>query len=146
MQSYEEVWDGVPSAGELFLGIATDDAHNYIDFGPGLSNPGSTWVMVRAAQLTEEAIVEGLSSGYSYASTGVALPQLKVSQEAINLKIEQDWDYVYTTTFTGGRGATLAEDVGLEATCRVRGDEGYVRATVRSSYGTKAWTPPVWLQ
>ena len=37
--------------------------------------------------------------GSFYASTGVALPQLVISQEAICLEIEQDWDYLYTTTF-----------------------------------------------
>ena len=102
--------------------------------------------MVRAAQLMEEAIVEALSSGNFYASTGVALPELDVSREKIHLKIEQDWDYVYTTTFTGQGGVTLAEDLGLGASYWVRGDEGYVRATVTSSYGTKAWTQPVWLK
>ena len=143
--SNEQIWDNVLSAGKLIFGVATDDAHNYLDFSPGLSNPGRGWVMVRAAQLTEKAMMEALSSGNFYASTGVALPQLEVSREKIHLKIEQDWDYVYTTAFTGQGGATLAEDVGLEADYRIRGDEGYVRATVTSSNGTKAWTQPVWL-
>ena len=30
-----------------------------------------------------------------------ALPQMEGSREKIHLKIEQDWDYVYTTHFTG---------------------------------------------
>ncbi len=144
--SNEQIWDDVLSAGKLIFGVATDDAHNYLDFSPGLSNPGRGWVMVRATQLTETAIVGALSSGNFYASTGVALPHLEVSRDKIHLKIEQDWDYVYTITFTGQGGTTLAEDVGLEASYRVGGDEGYVRATVTSSYGTKAWTQPVWLQ
>ena len=125
--SNEQIWDYVLSAGKLIFGVATDDSHNYLDFSPGLSNPGRGWVMVRAAQPTEEAIVEALSSGKFYASTGVALPQLEISRDNVHLKIEQDWDYVYTTTFTGQGGATLAEDVGLEASYRVRGDEGLIR-------------------
>ena len=144
--SNEQIWDNVLSAGTLMFGVATDDAHNYLDFSPGLSNPGRGWVMVRATQLTEEAMVEALSSGNFYASTGVALPQMEISQENVQLTIEQDWDYIYTTTFTGQGGATLAEDVGLVASYRVRGDEGYVRATVTCSNGTKAWTQPIWLQ
>ena len=55
--------------------------------------------------------VEALSSGNFYASTGVALPQLEVWREKFYLKIEQDWDYIYTTAFTGKGGATLADDV-----------------------------------
>ena len=145
-ENYEQIWDGVLSTGRLIYGVATDDAHNYLDFSLGLSNPGRGWVMVHAPHLTQEAIVKALASGSFYASTGVALPHLVLSQEAIYLEIEQDWDYLYTTTFTGHEGVTLAESVGLEAKYCVRGDEGYVRATVRSSYGTKAWTQPVWLK
>lgn len=144
--SNQQIWDDVLSGGGLIYGIATDDSHNYLDFSPALSNPGRGWVMVRAAHLTEQAIMEALSSGNFYASTGVALPQLEVSLEEIHLEIEQDWDYVYTTTFTGQEGATLAEEVGLEARYRIRGDGGYIRATVTSSNGTKAWVQPVWLK
>lgn len=117
-ESYEQIWDGVLSMGKLIFEVATDDSHDYSDFSPGLSNPGRGWVMVRAPQLTQEAIIEGLASGRFYASTGVALPELVVSQEDIYLVIEQDWDYIYTTTFTGHGGVTLAENVGLEAKYR----------------------------
>ena len=69
-----------------------------------------------------------------------------VSQEAIHLEIEQERDFIYTTTFTGRRGVVLAQEVGLQASYRVGGDEGYVRATVSSSSGGKAWTQPVFMR
>lgn len=144
--SNEQIWDGVLSAGRLIFGAATDDSHNYNDFSPAKSNPGRGWVVVRATELTTAAIVEAFSTGEFYASTGVVLTELDVSSESVELAIEQEWDFVYSTRFTGRDGTLLAEQAGLEASYRVRGDEGYVRATVIGSGGTKAWTQPVFLR
>ena len=144
--SYEGIWDGVLSAGRIIFGVATDDSHNYSDFSPTRSNPGRGWVMVRAPEFTRDAIVEALASGKFYASTGVTLADLAVSEESIHLEIEQERDFIYTTTFTGRGGIELAQEVGLEASYRVGGEEGYVRATVSSSSGGKAWTQPVFLR
>ena len=143
--SSEQVWDGVLSAGRVIFGAATDDSHNYTDFSLEKSNPGRGWVVVRAHELTTEAIVEGLASGNFYSSTGIELAELDVSQQSVHLTIQQDREYVYRTVFTGRGGDTLAEETGVEATYRIRGNEGYVRATVTSSSGTNAWTQPVFL-
>ena len=144
--SSEQVWDSVLSAGRVIFGAATDDSHNYSDFSREKSNPGRGWVVVRAQELTTEAIVEGLASGSFYSSTGVELAELDVSQLSMQLTVQQDRDYVYKTTFTGHEGVTLAEETGVEATYRMSGNEGYVRATVTSSSGTKAWIQPVFLR
>ena len=37
--SYEEIWDGVLSAGRTIFGVATDDSHHYKDFHPARSQP-----------------------------------------------------------------------------------------------------------
>ena len=141
--SYEAIWDGVLSAGRVIFGVATDDSHYYHDFVPWLSNPGRGWVMVQADKLTQEAIVDGLASGKFYASTGVTLTQLECSAEIIALEIDQERDFIYTTRFTGKNGAVLAESTGLTAEYRADGHEEYVRATVISSSGPRAWTQPV---
>ena len=143
LPSYEEIWDGVLSAGRVIFGVATDDSHNYHDFSPSRSNPGRGWVMVQAEELTQEAIVDGLASGNFYASTGVTLSRLECSADGIALEIEEDRDFVFTTRFTGRDGALLAESVGHTAEYEADGDEGYVRATVISSSGPRAWTQPV---
>ena len=140
--SYEEIWDGVLSAGRVIFGVATDDSHNYHDFAPWLSNPGRGWVMVRADELTQEAIVDGLASGRFYATTGVTLRRLECSAESIVLEIDQD-DFIHTTRFTGKDGVMLAESTGPSAEYRAGGHEDYVRATVISSSGPRAWTQPV---
>ena len=143
--SYEEIWDGVLSAGRAIFGVATDDSHNYKDFHPGMSNPGRGWVVVQAEELVSEAIVEGLASGNFYASTGVELTDLKSSSQVVSLRIEQQSDFVYTTSFIGRDAKTYAETTGLEASYEPMGSEGYIRAVVKSSSGGKAWTQPVFL-
>lgn len=141
--SYEEIWDGVLSAGKSMFGVATDDSHNYYDFNPMQSNPGRGWVMVRADELSTEAIVEALSSGAFYSSTGVILEELEVSDSGISLKVQQERDYLYVTRFIGQDGKVFAEVEGVEASYDMQGNEGYVRAAVTASSGHKAWAQPV---
>ena len=142
----EEIWDGVLSSGRAIYGVATDDSHNYKDFEPGLSNPGRGWVVVRSPSLTATAIVDAMAGGEFYASTGVELEDLELSDKAISLRVRQQAECVYTTRFIGKGGVVQDEVVGTKAGYRVRGDEGYVRATVSSSAGTKAWTQPVFVR
>ena len=148
--SAEQIWDGVLSAGRPIFGVAADDSHSYHDFSfESRGNPGRGWVVVRAEELSTEAIVEGLGSGDFYASTGVKLTDLETSVAGISLAIEpfKDgvYDMEYVTAFTGRDGAVLSEHAGLDASYSINGDEGYVRATVTSSNGHKAWTQPVFV-
>ena len=140
----EEIWDRVLTSGLPIWGVATDDAHQFSgEFGPGRINPGRGWLMVRARELSEESVVEALASGSFYASTGVILEELVTSPDSIFLRIEQEADYLYSTTFTGPEGLKLAEESGPQVRYEIRGGEGYVRATVRSSSGSKAWSQPL---
>ena len=143
--SCDEIWDGVLSKGKTIFGVATDDSHDYKDFHPGMANPGRGWVTVWADELSSEAILDGLASGDFYSSTGVDLAELESSQESISLRIEPQADFMYSTTFVGRDGKRLAETSGLEASYEPRGDEGYIRAVVKSSSGTRAWIQPMFL-
>lgn len=143
--SAEEMWDNILSAGQVIFGVATDDAHHYSDYTHTLANPGRGWVQVRASELSVNAIVDSLATGEFYFSTGIDLSELEISDEIIQLKIEQHRDYVYQTRFVGKNGVVLAETDGLEPSYDPTGDEGYVRVTVSSSYGTRAWTQPLFI-
>ncbi len=141
--SYEQIWDRVLSAGRAIFGVASDDSHNYSDFGQDQANPGRGWVVVRAEVLSSEAIVDAMAAGDFYASTGVALSELDMSPEQVSLTIEPDQDTEFTTAFTGRDGKLLHEQTGMDAKYDISGDEGYVRATVHDTNGKKAWTQPV---
>ena len=143
--SYEQIWDNVLSGGKSIFGVATDDSHNYRDFAPDRSNPGRGWVTVRSPEATASAIVDSMSRGDFYSSTGVELEELEITEDSISLTIRQQPDCIYTTRFTGREGACQSEVEGTEPCYRIRGDEGYVRATVSSSSGPKAWIQPVFI-
>jgi len=144
--SYEDFWDLVLTSGRVVYGTATDDAHHYNEYGADKANPGRAWVMARASELTDVAILESLTSGDFYCSTGVKLNTLESTKESVSLQIEPSVMHTFTTTFVGRGGRTLAEQAGEEASYRVRGDEGYVRARVDSNAGARAWTQPVFTE
>lgn len=163
----ERMWDIVLTArlAELGLpvmyGAAVDDAHNYHDFHSGASNPGRAWVMVRAQELSAEAIVAAMERGEFYSSTGVTLRGVRVQGRYLVVEIEPEEGVEYTTTFYGTRlgydasstpvadadgnplpvtriysqdvGKVLSVVKGTTAIYELDGDEIYVRAKVVSS-------------
>ena len=143
--SCEEIWDKVLTAGIQIYGIAADDAHIYDEFLPERANPGRGWVYVRASELTEESVLDALSTGEFYASTGVTLLELSTSLDSISLTIEPIGNQLFTTRFIGKDGIVLSEGSGLQASYTIQGDEGYLRARVLSSSGAKAWIQPLFL-
>lgn len=143
----EAVWDALLTGGKRIWGIAVDDAHHFQgEFGPDRSNPGRGWVAVRAAALEPAAVMEALEAGHFYASTGVALDDVVVAPDRLEVHIAQDRNFRYTTTFIGEGGRTLATSVGNPAVYDLTDDVGYVRAKVVSSRGDVAWTQPVFVE
>lgn len=140
----EEIWDRILSKGTLIYGVITDDAHNFRgDFMPDDANPGRGWVMVRAAELTPDAITHALESGDFYATTGLLLEDVQISDNQYSLKIRAEKDFSYTTTFIGWGGQILKEDHSLTPVYSFTGTERYVRARVFCSTGKVAFTQPV---
>ena len=162
--STERMWDIVLaerlSRGQgVMYGIATDDAHNYHEFDDNHSNPGRGWVMVRAEQLSPEAIVAAMEAGDFYGSSGVVLDDVTHVDGRVSLRIRPEEGVTYTTQFIGTRvgypapmeidsvvdgasvakrysdeiGTTLAQVPGTSPSYVITGDELYVRAKVISS-------------
>jgi hypothetical protein len=142
----EEIWDKILSRGVIMYGIATDDAHDYIgEFHQKKSNPGTGWIMVRAEELSPEAILTAMESGDFYATVGVEIKDIQVTEHDYRVEIEPYRDNAYTTCFIGKDGKILAESFDTTAIYRFKGDELYVRARVYESSGKFACTQPVFL-
>jgi hypothetical protein len=147
----EAVWDALLTAGKRIYGIAVDDAHHFQgEFARNRANPGRGWVAVAAARLDAAALMRGLERGHFYASSGVALDSLVVTEQVLRLRIKPEGDFKYTTTFVGDSGRVLARAGGLAAEFRLdpRAHAGitYVRARVDDSGGARAWVQPVFLR
>ena len=143
--SGEEIWDNVLSSGKIIYGIAVDDAHHYSDFNHTMANPGRGWIVVNAEQLTPKSIIDSLIAGKFYFSTGIDIEDILMLDEGIELVISQHRDYIYNTKFIGKDGEVLKEMTGLQPKYEFSGDEEYVRASIKSSIGTRAWTQPRFL-
>ena len=166
--STERMWDIINSwrLSQLDLpvmyGLATDDSHAYHEKTPGkASQPGRGWVMVLAETLTPEALVTALEAGQFYASTGVTLERVRVSNDVLSVHVRPDDGLTYSIDFIGTMkgfdsssepameapdkvdsvtrtysdevGAVLKSASRTTATYQLTGDELYVRAVVTSS-------------
>ncbi len=144
--SVEEMWDEVLSSGKLMYGMGVDDAHTFRQpENRKAARPGQAWVVVRAAELSVEAILDGLEKGDFYASNGVELADYRANQEEIRVEIKENTNTKYRVLFIGKEGKVLGEEVSSPAVYKFSGDEMYVRAKIIDSNGNMAWTQPVML-
>jgi hypothetical protein len=152
--STEGLWDGLLSRGKIVWGVASDDVHDYYKLDDRESpTPGKAWIVLQAASLTLDNIMDALRNGRFYASTGIVLDSYRADSHAIAMTFvpPTNWNSHlklrtrYVTRFIGANGRLLAEVPGLSSTYRFKGDEQYVRAAIVDSDGRRAWTQPVFL-
>jgi len=142
----EALWDRLLSSGKHVWGIAVDDAHHFQqEFSADRANPGRGWVQVRAATLSEQALLGAMEKGDFYSSSGVTLAEVRATPGEVVLEIAPEPDGMYTTVFTARNGSEVYRADGLTPRYRPSRLDGYVRATVLSSRGTRAWTQPVFV-
>jgi hypothetical protein len=142
----EAVWDYLLSHGRRIYGVGSDDAHHFKEeFSPKLANPGKAWVTVRAAKLEPTTIVAALDAGHFYASTGVELDSIVVSNQDMKISIRQYKNFKYTTQFIGDNGEVLKTSGDIAPTFHLNRKLTYVRATISDSNGAKAWTQPIFV-
>ncbi|WP_425616920.1 PHP domain-containing protein [Anatilimnocola sp. NA78] len=165
--SIEKMWDiaNTIRLAELkrppLFGLGTDDSHNY--FGLRGASPGRGWVVVRAPELTVEALLKALHAGDFYASSGIVLKdfQWDPKSKKLSIEIEPQPGVTYATALVGSLetvslksepvkdekgielpvtrkyspevGKTLQVKTGTSVTFQLTGKELYARAVVTSS-------------
>jgi len=142
-QSLDEMWDTLLSAGQRIHGVAVDDAHHFKKLGQDFSNPGRGWVQVRAESLSNVAIMDAISRGDFYASSGVILKDVTISGGELRVEIDARATEKFTTYFVGEGGKILAKSFDTAAAYKLAPGDKYVRARVESSFGSTAWTQPL---
>jgi predicted metal-dependent phosphoesterase TrpH len=144
--SLDEMWDALLAAGQRLYGIAVDDAHHFKKIGQEFANPGRGWICVRAESLSAANLIAAIEAGNFYASSGVQLTNVHVSNEEYSVEIKARETEKFTTYFIGNGGRVLATSFDTSPKYRFSGGEKYVRARVESSFGSTAWTQPVFRQ
>jgi hypothetical protein len=139
----EQMWDELlidylKHGKPLIYGLATDDAHHYLNFSTSQSNPGRGFIMVRAKTLTPEALIEAMERGEFYSSTGVLLNDVSFKKNRLRIEIKAEQNIQYTIQFFGAHksdGSThlIKEVKKTSAVFKVSKDMLYVRARIVSS-------------
>lgn len=143
----EEMWDAILSAGHVMYGTASDDAHWFKqEYSADKAMPGKAWVVVKAPALNEKDIMASLASGQFYATDGIILKDVAVTDKAYTVEIEQHKDNTYTTFFIGRHGRILKKVDETKASYTFRGNELYVRAKIMASSGEFAITQPFFIR
>ena len=139
----ETMWDLINMAyrkrdQSLLMGLATDDSHNYHQFGTAYSNAGRGWVMVHADSLDPADLIRAMEDGDFYASTGVSLERYDFVDNEIRIKVSQEEGVDYEIQFIGvARNETRARVMdtvkGATASFKITADHLFVRAKIVSS-------------
>jgi hypothetical protein len=142
--SHEALWDSVLGAGARMMGVAVDDVHHLrVDADPP-AYAGRGWVQVSASRNDPEVICDALKRGQLYASTGVVLERVRVTEKSYAV-----WpaEAGATVSFYGQGGRLLAERGpligGASASYALSRGDRYVRAKVVGHDNSAAWTPAV---
>jgi len=163
----EELWDKllvhyIAQGKELVYGLATDDAHDFLEYRVGTSNPGRGWIMVRARELKPDSLISAMEKGDFYATTGVELEELTFDNQTLSLSVRPQQGVKYTIQFWGAfktkgtkqqGGILFKEANGPIARYKLRKTDLYVRAKIVSDKKKDnpyaegevetAWTQPV---
>jgi len=137
-------WDEILQKGKKIFGFASDDAHHHFDKYREDDVVGS-FIMVKAASLSEKSILNSIKNGYFYSSTGPIIENIEISENTIYIKTSPvkhiDFiAYAYRGSRFSGKGKLLKE---IEY--KINGDEKYIRIEITDKNGEKAWTNPVYI-
>jgi hypothetical protein len=146
------VWDLALEAGKRLWGFATDDCHY-----PGF-DIGDAWTMVRAPERSKEAVLESLRNGWTYASAGPVIHDVRADGDNVEVRCSPARSVVLMSRYETG-WAVRADDRGRQEGARIleRDDRGlviraaftppfelpYRRLVVEDPRGRRAWTNPI---
>jgi hypothetical protein len=139
----EEMWDLINIAylkrsQPLLYGLATDDSHNYHQFGAAYSNAGRGWVMVQADSLQPAALIKAMENGRFYATTGVILNEIKTTDNRISVSIKPEAGVAYLVEFAGvkkgqEKSEVFATSKDTESDFQLSPDHLFVRVRITSN-------------
>lgn len=138
-------WDDLLSQGRRLTGLAVDDTH----WKHG--SHGTGYVMVRAAALTESAILEAITAGNFYSSTGPTIQDLRVvslpdGRPALKVSCSPCATITFHAKGPAGRRFTAPAGETLEsALLPLRKKQVFVRVECEDGAGRIAWSNAVML-
>lgn len=133
-------WDDLLDAGRIMPAVAVDDVHRGRDIFMG-------WTMIKAADLTLDAVMDALRTGCFYASCGPVIEDARIVEGTLTVKCSpaEVVNFIAQTS----HGWSIHADEGQQITSAevaVSPAWKYVRVEVVGVDGKRAWTNPFILQ
>jgi hypothetical protein len=146
-------WDEALERGKNFFALATDDSHH-----PGYDS-GFAWTMVRAADKSQEAVLDALRTGSFYGSTGPEITSVAVADDIVTVRCSPAASVTLVAGRARGARANAGrlgypnnseiverDSAGLITACRLEKpwNTPYGRLEVADARGGRAWTNALW--
>jgi hypothetical protein len=136
-------WDDLLGRGLRPWGFAVDDSHHRLSENHPLDT-ARAWVMVKATELSREAILDSLRSGLFYSSWGPTIHEVSLADGQVTARTSPARKISFVAQRWAGQSFTAAAERTLgEATYRLRGHELYLRVECRDEQGRWAWSNPI---
>ena len=136
-----DVYDNMLRGGKRIFCTATDDAHSVHPFDSPYNDCFGGFTMIKADELSYEAIAKALVNGDFYASQGPEIYELTYDNGEVNIKCAPSATIVLSTARRSVQTVRAAENEFVtEASFNVEDADGYFRLTVTDKCGKKAHT------
>lgn len=139
-------WDVMLREGRRVFGVASDDNHN-TEF---VEDSCGGFIVVKAPELTHEAITTAMMEGNFYSSSGPEIYDWGVRDNVAYVSCSPVERVNFIAGNYVGAGATVIrenpDEVMDYALLRLRGDETYVRVECVDDQGRTAWSNPIFLK
>lgn len=133
-------WDNLLYDGRQVWGLAVDDAH----CPPSAPDIGGGWIMVKASELSTEAMLSAIRAGQFYASQGPDIADWQVTTTETHVRcspverIQIHGPAGFGRVQIAPQGETIQQ-----ATFALPQQPSYLRVTCIDHSGKRAWTNPV---
>lgn len=134
-QSYDEL---LRQGNQLFC-VATDDNHNQRPFGDPLCDSFGGFIMVKAENLTYEAVTGALLRGNFYSSMGPEIYSMSVEDGVLEIETSPvEKIYVMTSGRNCHKKLAASGETITNAVFQLDGTEEYIRIQIRDGQGRYA--------
>ena len=134
-----DTWDYILSQGRKVWGFGNDDFHLY-------NNIDRVYNMIYAKSSSYEDIKEAVINGCFYVSSGVALKEYSLEDNALFVKagyLKETYINNFEYKITGADGRVLLKTEAEDLRFKIPASEPYVRIEVTADYGAKMYLQPV---
>ena len=133
------LWDDFLLMERYLPAVAVDDLH-------GISSAGKGWVMIKAKELTSQAIMDALRSGCFYSSCGPVIKDFHIENNTIFLRCSPVKEIHFVGDGSRGKKLRASSNQLLDsAQYSIQAGNGprYIRVEIIDGNDRYAWTNPI---